>query len=133
MSSLKNDRFIKALYQSLVRTYSNSILDYRGDEMEVLPVEDDLSEGKPTLPLIHVLQTGTEAERTLIRDAVCNKDASQIGEVIAAVRRCGSLDYARAEARRYQGMALDALATLPANSSRDAMQMVAELALSRDH
>ena len=112
----------------------DDVLDYEGDPQVMgKNVGDDLSEGKPTLPLIHVLQTGTEAERTLIRDAVCNKDASQIGEVIAAVRRCGSLDYARAEARRYQGMALDALATLPANSSRDAMQMVAELALSRDH
>lgn len=54
----QRDRFIKALYQSLVRTYSNSILDYRGDEMEVLPVEDDLSEGKAIVQTRVTLETG---------------------------------------------------------------------------
>jgi phospholipid transport system substrate-binding protein len=54
----QRDRFIKALYRSLLRTYAEGILDYRGDELEVLPVEGDLSEGKALVETRVTLDTG---------------------------------------------------------------------------
>jgi len=54
----QRDRFILALYQSLVRTYSSSLLDYKGDELDVLPVTDDLSEGKVVVETRVMLDTG---------------------------------------------------------------------------
>jgi phospholipid transport system substrate-binding protein len=54
----QRDRFILALYHSLVRTYSSSLLDYRGDELDVLPVKDDLSEGKVVVETRVTLESG---------------------------------------------------------------------------
>ncbi len=54
----QRDRFIKALYRSLLRTYADGILDYRGDELTVLPVEGDLSEGKALVETRVTLDTG---------------------------------------------------------------------------
>ena len=112
----------------------DDVLDYEGDPAIMgKNVGDDLNEGKPTLPLIHVLQHGTTAEKSLVRDAISRKDAGNLVDIVAAVRRNGSLDYARSRARHYQSRALVALANLPANPCRDAMQMIAELALTRNH
>jgi len=112
----------------------DDVLDYEGDpDVMGKNVGDDLNEGKPTLPLIHVLENGSDAERALVRNAILNKDASDLPAIIRAVRNNGSLDYARQMAQIYQTRALTSLATLPANPARDAMQAIAELALKRNH
>jgi len=54
----QRDRFIDALYHSLLRTYAESILDYKGDALEVLPVEGDLSAGKVVVETRVTLDTG---------------------------------------------------------------------------
>ncbi len=112
----------------------DDVLDYEGDPAVMgKNVGDDLNEGKPTLPLIHVLQHGNSAERELVTRAIRDKDASEISAVLAAVKRNGSLDYARCLAESYQASALAALERLPANACRDAMAAIAHLALARDH
>jgi octaprenyl-diphosphate synthase len=112
----------------------DDVLDYEGDPTIMgKNVGDDLSEGKPTLPLIHVLQCGTEEERSLVSDAIRQKSVVNIAGVIDAVRSNGSLDYARSLAKQYQAKAFGALESLPASASRDAMQMIADLALTRNH
>ncbi len=112
----------------------DDVLDYQGDPAVMgKNIGDDLNEGKPTLPLIHVMKHGDPSSRELVRDAICNKDASRIDEVLGAVEQGGSLDYACEVAAGYQSRALAALQRLPQNSARDAMQTIAELALQRDH
>ncbi len=112
----------------------DDVLDYEGDpEIMGKNVGDDLNEGKPTLPLIHVLRHGTSDEQALVTRAIRDKDASEIDAVLAAVKRNGSLDYARGLAAQYQANALAALECLPANDCRDAMAAIAHLALARDH
>ncbi|MGB5211705.1 MAG: ABC transporter substrate-binding protein [Gammaproteobacteria bacterium] len=56
----QRDRFILALYRSLVKTYANGILDYRGDELTVLPVDGDLESGKVVVQTRVTLDTGVE-------------------------------------------------------------------------
>lgn len=112
----------------------DDVLDYEGDPQVMgKNVGDDLNEGKPTLPLIHVLRHGNDQEQALVAAAIRDKDPSSIDDIIAAVQRNGSLDYARKLATAHQSQALGALAALPDNPARDAMQGVAELALARDH
>ncbi len=75
-------------------------LDYDGATADIgKNVGDDLREGKPTLPLIHVLATGTAHERELVRDAIANGHATNFEEIMAAIRRTGALDYTRQRAR----------------------------------
>lgn len=56
----QRDRFILALYRSLVKTYASGILEYRGDQLNILPITDDLSEGKVIVETRVTLDTGVE-------------------------------------------------------------------------
>lgn len=109
-------------------------LDYDGDPATMgKNMGDDLTEGKPTLPLIHTLREGTAAEQALVRRAITEKTAEQIDDVLAAVQRCGSLDYTRAQARHYHDLALQRLAQLPAGAARTALEGITDLSINRDH
>lgn len=57
-SDEQRERFILALYRSLMQTYAEGILDYKGDELEVLPVTDDLADGKAMVETRVTLDTG---------------------------------------------------------------------------
>lgn len=108
-------------------------LDYEGDAATMgKNVGDDLTEGKPTLPLIHTLRDGDCEERALVREAISRKSSTQIDEVLAAVTRCGSLSYTRERARHYQQLALDQLQHLPASQWREALAEIADLSVNRD-
>jgi phospholipid transport system substrate-binding protein len=54
----QRDRFVLALYRSLLRTYAEGILDYRGDQLDVLPVDGDLSKGKTVVETRVTLESG---------------------------------------------------------------------------
>lgn len=113
---------------------TDDVLDYTGDPAVMgKNVGDDLSEGKPTLPLIHVLKHGSAGEKSLVSNALRDRSARNIDAIMAAVRRNGSLDYTRSLAEQCQHRALDALEELPNNPAREAMGAIAELALNRDH
>lgn len=112
----------------------DDVLDYEGDPATMgKNVGDDLTEGKPTLPLIHTLREGTAQEQALVRRAITDKTADQITEVVAAVQRCGSLDYTRSRAQAYHDLAMARLQQLPPSTWRDAMERVTQLSINRDH
>ena len=109
-------------------------LDYEGDPATMgKNVGDDLTEGKTTLPLIHAMREGTEAEQALIRHAINSKSVERIDDIITAVKRCGSLDYTRSQARHYHDLALAQLQQLPASDARTALERVTHLSIDRDH
>jgi len=112
----------------------DDVLDYDGDPASMgKNVGDDLTEGKATLPLIHAMRTGTGEEKALIREAITGKSAQRLKEVVAAVQRCGSLDYTRSRARHYHDLAMQQLEQLPASNSRTALERVTHLSINRDH
>lgn len=112
----------------------DDVLDYDGDPATMgKNVGDDLMEGKVTLPLIHTLRVGTDAEKSIVRAAIRGRSAAQLDQIAAAVKRCGSLDYTRAIARRYHDLALEKLAQLPATAARSALERMTGLSIDRDH
>jgi octaprenyl-diphosphate synthase len=112
----------------------DDVLDYEGDPATMgKNVGDDLTEGKPTLPLIHVLREGTEQEQALVKRAIGEKTAEDIGAVVAAVKRCGALDYTRTQARHYHDLALQRLQQLPQSPARSALEQITALSINRDH
>ena len=112
---------------------ADDVLDYLGDPLKMgKNIGDDLSEGKPTLPLIATINGGTAEERQLITAAITDRDASSIGAVIAAVQRCGALEYTMEAARRYAAAAAEELTPLPDSAHRDALSRLCQIAVNRD-
>ena len=112
----------------------DDVLDYEGDPGVMgKNIGDDLTEGKPTLPLIYTLRQGTDSEQALVTRAITEKSDDQIEAVLAAVRRSGALEYCRDLARRYHELAVAELQQLPDSAARDALRRIAALSINRDH
>ncbi len=112
----------------------DDVLDYRGSEDEIgKNLGDDLSEGKPTLPLIHAMRQSADPDRGLIREAIEQGGLSRIDAVVAAVERSGAIDYTARRAQEEARRAGEALAGLPASPYRDALGALAEFAVCRTY
>lgn len=109
-------------------------LDYEGDAQELgKNVGDDLAEGKPTLPLIFAMDNGTNAQRSVIKQAIVDGGLSQLDEVIHIVQTAGGLQYTRKCAEQHAEQARSALAQLPENAFREAMTGLAEFSIKRTY
>jgi octaprenyl-diphosphate synthase len=110
----------------------DDVLDYSGQEAETgKHLGDDLAEGKPTLPLIHVIQNGSAEQAALVRDAIENARGDRFAEVLAAVRGCGALDAARRHGVTEAGMAKAALSPLPDSKFKETLLQLADFAVQR--
>ena len=82
----------------------DDLLDYTADASQMgKNAGDDLREGKPTLPLIYLLENGSAEERLLVRAAIeQNQDLPDdvFAQILSAVQNSGALDYTQAAAKR---------------------------------
>jgi octaprenyl-diphosphate synthase len=107
-------------------------LDYAGDPSVMgKNAGDDLAEGKLTLPLIHTLRHGTASDRRTVREAIETRSRAPLGEVVAAVQRCGALDRTRHEAEVQAERAIALLAPLPEGRHRQALIDLARYCVAR--
>ncbi len=112
----------------------DDVLDYSGNAADIgKNVGDDLREGKPTLPLIYLMQHGTAEERELVRNCIATGDEAHFPEVLAAITNSGALQYARDQAAVARDRAKAALSPLPASPFKDALQTLANFAVDRNH
>jgi len=110
----------------------DDVLDYSGDEATIgKSLGDDLAEGKPTLPLIRVLRTGTKEQVEVVRHAIVDGGREDFAAVLGAIRACGALDYARAAAQREVDVASEALAPLPASEFKRSLLELASFSVTR--
>lgn len=110
----------------------DDVLDYAGSHEEIgKNVGDDLVEGKPTLPLLYLLQHGTPAQAKLVRHAIENGGVEVFDEVLAAVLSSGALDYTRAQAQAEVSLAVAAIAGLPESEHKQMLIRLAEFSVSR--
>ncbi|MCB1668639.1 MAG: polyprenyl synthetase family protein [Porticoccaceae bacterium] len=112
----------------------DDVLDYRGNTEEMgKNIGDDLSEGKPTLPLIYVMKNGKNSDATLIQDAIKQCRTDRLAEIIDILTTSGALDYTTECARQHADKAADCLSLLPDSAYRQAMVDLAHFATSRNH
>jgi len=110
----------------------DDVLDYSSSPDEMgKNIGDDLSEGKPTLPLIHAMRTGTPEQAQVIRQAIENGDGSSIDAVTAAIKATNAIDYTAQVAQQEAAQAKSALLTLPASPYRDALEQVLDFCIHR--
>jgi len=112
---------------------ADDVLDYLGDPQKMgKNIGDDLSEGKPTLPLITTIQRGSDEEKALVQAAITDRNAAAIDAIIRAVQRCGALEYTMEQARHYANEAEQALQELPSSQHKEALLRLCKLAVDRD-
>jgi octaprenyl-diphosphate synthase len=96
-------------------------------------IGDDLAEGKPTLPLIHVINTGTPEQATLVREALEQGGRERIEEISAAIESTGAIAYTSRSAQKEADKAIAALAVLEDSPYREALTTLANFAVQRNH
>ncbi len=110
----------------------DDVLDYSGAEAETgKHLGDDLAEGKPTLPLIYVMQHGTAEQAALVRNAIEQGGRDDFAAVLAVVRSSGALDHARHVAESEALLAANAISALPASQYKDSLLQLRAFAVSR--
>ena len=92
---------------------------------------DDLAEGKPTLPLIYLMQQGSAEAAADVRQALENADRSYFTKIHHHVLHSDALAYCIGQAQNAVGNAVAALADLPDNDTTRAMRELAELSVAR--
>ena len=113
---------------------TDDILDYSGDYQETgKNLGDDLAEGKPTLPLIHAMKTGSQAQAALIRKAIECGGEGGFQPVLEAIQQTGALDYARQRAQAESEAASGVISLLPGSSYKDALLELATFAINRNY
>ena len=112
----------------------DDVLDYSGQEADTgKHLGDDLAEGKPTLPLIFVMQNGTPEQAACVRRAIEEGGRDDFPAVLAAIRDSGALDYARQVAAREAEYAKRSLAALSDSNYRQALLQLCSFAVARNH
>ena len=107
-------------------------LDYNADVKELgKNLGDDLAEGKPTLPLIHVMENGTEAEASLVREAIIQGSLDHLDAVLSAIESNKSIAYTSARAEEEANKAIAALSALPESPYKSCLEAIARFSVSR--
>ncbi|WP_444923507.1 octaprenyl diphosphate synthase [Microbulbifer sp. DLAB2-AF] len=108
-------------------------LDYRGNPEELgKNVGDDLAEGKPTLPLIYTMANGSQNQAALVKEAIEQRSAAKLVEIVEAIEACGALDYTMERARAAVEDAKTQLDFLPESDQKTALQQLASFAVERN-
>ena len=112
----------------------DDVLDYSGAEATTgKHLGDDLAEGKPTLPLIHVMRHGNSAQAACVREAIEHGGREDFAKVLAAIHATDALAVTRRQAEAEVQSALAALDGIGASNYREALLELAVFAVARDH
>lgn len=112
----------------------DDVLDYTGNAEDIgKNVGDDLREGKPTLPLIYLIQNGSVEQRLLVRSCIETGDELHFKQVLQAVTTSGALDYAREQAVSAAKRAAASIDSLPDSRAKNSLLELSTFAVDRNH
>ncbi|MBS0348503.1 MAG: octaprenyl diphosphate synthase [Proteobacteria bacterium] len=112
----------------------DDVLDYSGEEADTgKHIGDDLAEGKPTLPLIHVMQHGTPEQAACVRKAIENGGREDFAAVLGAIRESGAIEATRKVAEEEAQLALNALNQLPSSIFKESLIQLSSFAVARKY
>ena len=110
----------------------DDVLDYSADSQELgKNIGDDLAEGKPTLPLLYALRTGSAQQRQILRSAIEKGGLEHIGAVVAAIESTQANAYTARKAEDEARCAIEALAAIPESPYKQALLDVARFSIHR--
>ncbi len=111
----------------------DDVLDLSGNVDQIgKNLGGDLSEGKPTLPLLIAMHRGNEQEAATIRNAIQHGGLDELPAVLAAVKATDALNYVRDLAANEAKLGVEAISHLPDSANKQALIDLAEFAVKRD-
>ena len=128
-TALKNyGRYLGTAFQLI-----DDVMDYTSTGKEMgKNVGDDLAEGKPTLPLIHAMQTSSPEQSLLIKQAIENANGmDHLQEILDIMKQTGSLDYARQKAYQEADKAISELNCISESDYKQALITLAHMSVNR--
>lgn len=109
-------------------------LDYSASTLQLgKNMGNDLSEGKPTLPLIYALRQGNTNETNLIRDALKTGSSENLSTIIEIIESTGAIEYTAQAAKQHILKASKILTDLPDSPYRKALHTLAEFVVERNY
>ena len=112
----------------------DDVLDLSGNALDIgKNLGDDLSEGKPTLPLLYAMRNGTETEAAIIKHAIEHGGLDDLPTVLCAVERTGALKHVRKVAANESELAIASIAHFTDSPYKQAMLTLAEFAIARNY
>ncbi|GAB1264120.1 polyprenyl synthetase family protein [Aurantivibrio infirmus] len=112
----------------------DDVLDYSGDaETLGKNIGDDLSEGKPTLPLIVAMRHAEANDAEIIANALRNGSSEQLNKIVSIVQENNGLTYTQDKAKYHVDQALNCLNGISDSEYSQAMKELANFAISRSY
>ncbi len=110
----------------------DDVLDYQSSSEEMgKNVGDDLSEGKPTLPLIYAMAKGTDAQAAIIRKTIEKGGLEHLDEILMTIESTGAIKYTEQLAKEEVKKAVSQLSNLGVSPYKDALSSLAEFSIDR--
>jgi len=113
----------------------DDLLDYTADSNQMgKNVGDDLREGKPTLPLIYLLENGNAEQKLLVREAITQSDElpdDVFAQILHAIQHSGALEFTQEVAKKEALLALNSIGGFPKNDATEALCALCEYSLIR--
>lgn len=111
---------------------ADDALDYNGSTQLIgKNLGDDLSEGKLTLPLIYMLNHGTQNQKQLIKNAIKKSTPEVLQHISDQIKTSGALDYTLEKAQHFAERAQAALAPLDNNLYKSSLDFLCKIAWQR--
>jgi len=112
----------------------DDVLDYSGSSDALgKNIGDDLSEGKPTLPLLYALRNSSPDKSGLIRRAIEEGGIDHMEEILSAIESTGAITYTAGRARDEAEKAIRAIAGLPPSIYLDALHTLVRFSVERSY
>ena len=112
----------------------DDVLDYSASSDDIgKNIGDDLAEGKPTLPLIRVMTTGTKQQIAVVRKAIQEGGRNNIEQVMDAINATDAIAYTAEKARDEANKAIEMLVNIPDSEFRRALITLARFSVSRSY
>lgn len=109
-------------------------LDYTANEEELgKNIGDDLAEGKPTLPIIYVLENGRAEDKAIVRRAIETDGIALLSEVTDIIKRSGGIEFTVKVAQQEANLAKQAIHNLAESPLKTALLSLADSAVNRTH
>lgn len=133
----KQDEDALALYGMKLGTafqLVDDVLDLSGDHNAIgKNLGDDLSEGKPTLPLLYAIQNSSPQQANALRKAIKSGGLADLDSVLAAVKATRANEYVLGVAKQESLEGCSAIAHFPDSIYKQSLLDLADFAVTRSY